>query len=148
MTDRRWRHLLVGGLAAAALLLAALGLQRGEEGVLSAAEASARVAAGELLIVDVRTPAEWRQTGIPRGAARADIRDSDFLAQVRRIVGGDRSRAIAVICASGNRSARARQALAAAGFDEVYDIKEGMVGGAHGRGWLAGGQPTEPCRTC
>ena len=149
MTSLRGRQLLVGGLAAAALLLAALlGLQRGEEGVLSAAEASARAAAGELLIVDVRTPAEWRETGIPYGAARADIYASDFLAQVGRIVGGDRSRPIAVICARGNRSARARQVLAAAGFAAVYDIKEGMVGGAHGRGWLADGQPTEPCRTC
>lgn len=149
MTGLRGRYLLAGGLAAVALLLAALlGLQRGEEGVLSAAEASARAAAGELLIVDVRTPAEWRETGIPRGAARADIHDSGFLAQVGRIVGGDRSRPIAVICARGNRSARARQVLAAAGFAAVYDIREGMVGGAHGRGWLAGGQPTEPCRTC
>ena len=87
MTGLHGRYLLVGGLAAAALLLAALlGLQRAEEGVLSAAEASARAAAGELLIVDVRTSAEWRETGIPRGAARADIHDSDFLAQVGRIV--------------------------------------------------------------
>lgn len=105
-------------------------------------------ASGELLIIDVRTAAEWRETGVPKDAARANIFDSDFLERVKRAVGGDRSRPIAVICARGNRSTRAEQLLSQAGYTDVQNIKEGMLGSTHGKGWLAGGHPTDRCPDC
>ena len=116
--------------------------------IISAEQAKAQAAAGELLIIDVRTSAEWRETGVPQGAARANIFNNDFIERVKRAVGADLSRPIAVICARGNRSTRAEQLLSQAGFTAVQNIKEGMLGSAHGKGWLAGGHPTERCPDC
>lgn len=115
---------------------------------ISAGAASTKAAAGEILIIDVRTAGEWRETGVPRGAARANIFESDFLERVKQAVGDDLSRPIAVICARGNRSTRAQQMLSAAGFKDVQNIREGMLGSAFGKGWLASAHPTEPCKDC
>ena len=41
-------------------------------GRIGAVEAADRVKAGELVLVDIRTPQEWRATGIPAGAKRSD----------------------------------------------------------------------------
>jgi hypothetical protein len=43
------------------------------EGQIAADEAYAAAKRGELLIIDVRTPGEWRDTGIPEGAKTADV---------------------------------------------------------------------------
>ena len=139
-------------LVLAALLLAP-GLARAE--ILSADEAQARAARGELTIVDVRLPAEWAATGVPEGAAGVSLQNpltrevrSDFAPDVLRALGGSKGRPIALICARGSRSAVARDLLAAAGFTRVYDVSEGMSGSPHGPGWLARGLPTEPCQAC
>jgi rhodanese-related sulfurtransferase len=138
-------------ILAALLLLPVVG--RAE--VLTAAEAKALAAHGELTIVDVRLPVEWAETGLPAGSQGVSLQNpltrevrGDFVADVLRAVGGDRRRPIALICARGNRSAFARQLLAEAGFTAVGDISEGMVGGANGPGWLGRGLPTQPCKTC
>lgn len=96
----------------------------------------------EPLIVDVREEAEWRQTGVPRGAATISVSRPDFVEAVIARVGGDRSRPVAVICRSGTRSLRAADQLAAAGFTRVVNISDGMMGrGADGVGWIAAGRP-------
>ena len=61
---------------------------------ISAGEASAKATTGELLIIDVRTSGEWRETGVPRGAARANIFEANFLKRVKQAVGADLSRPI------------------------------------------------------
>ena len=43
------------------------------------------------------------------------------LAEVDRLVGGDRTRPIVVYCASGSRSARAKTQLEAAGYTQVVN---------------------------
>lgn len=146
---RSARRLLIG-----CILIACIGIgfaqstRSGDTGIITAREAAEKAAAGELLIIDVRTSGEWRKTGIPRGATRANIFDSDFLDRVKRAVGSDLSQPIAVVCARGGRSTRAQQLLRRTGFKVVHNIKEGMLGGAHGQGWLAGGHPTERCDAC
>ncbi len=93
---------------------------------------------GALTIVDVRTPGEWQTTGlaqgavgIPVGTVPADV----FVRRVLEAVDGDLTRAVAVICAAGVRSARAAGILERNGFLDVRDIGEGMSG------WLARGLP-------
>jgi len=139
-------------LIVAALLLVPV-LARAE--MLTAEEAKALAARGALTIVDVRLPVEWAATGLPEGAKGVSLQDSlthevrsGFLDDVLRAVGGDTARPIALICARGNRSAFARDLLAAAGFTRVDDIGEGVLGGASGPGWLARGLPTAPCKVC
>lgn len=135
-------------LVASLALLPAPLVVHAEATIISAEQASRKAAGGELLIIDVRTSAEWRETGVPAGAARANIFDGDFLQRVKAAVGENLSRPIAVICARGNRSTRAEALLSHAGFTNVRNIKEGMLGSAHGPGWLAGGHPTERCTEC
>ncbi len=102
---------------------------------------------GQVLIIDVRNAAEWAWTGVPRGAARASWwqigGESGFLEDVLAIVGHERDRAIALICASGVRSSNAAAFLRANGFSNVRDIGEGMLGSAAGPGWLKRQLPLE-----
>ena len=109
---------------------------------------------GELTIVDIRLPVEWERTGLPQGAVAISLQDQtlqprgDFVADVLAALANDTNRPIALICASGHRSAFARQWLLQSGFSHVHDISEGMVGGEYGPGWLARALPTEPCAGC
>ena len=106
---------------------------------------------GALVIVDVRTPAEWRMTGIPPGAGLVDLhgpggRDG-FLERVRSLGIDPATDRVALICARGTRSARAASWLAAAGYRHVYSVREGMLGRSRPLeprqpGWLARGLPT------
>ncbi len=108
--------------------------------------AYAEVKAGERMLVDLRTPAEWKETGIPEGAVTLDFNASGggdaFIGKVLALTGGDRSRPLAVICARGNRSGRAWRLLHEAGFSDVKDVAEGMLGNDLGPGWLGRGLPT------
>lgn len=121
-------------------------------GVIAADEAHRRAEAGELTIVDVRSPAEWRQTGVAQGARLVTIHNpqgaSGFLKEILAAVGGDKSKPIAIICARGARSARANRFLAAKGFTQVLDISEGMLGRGGQPGWIARGLPLVPCDKC
>jgi len=94
-------------------------------------------------LVDVREPSEWAQTGMPTSARGIPISSTDFVARVLAMSGGDKSKPVAVICRSGNRSVKAAQQLVDAGFTNVTNISDGMMGrdGA-GKGWLAASLPT------
>jgi rhodanese-related sulfurtransferase len=146
----------VGRLLAAALIAATLGLaaaaaaDAGE--LLSAPDALARAEAGALVLIDIRTPAEWRKTGVAAHAKPVTLHHPKgprgFLADILKLTGGDRSKPIALICAHGNRSARARRFLEANGFTHVDDVSEGMMGRGDRPGWLARHMPVTPCPVC
>jgi len=124
-------------------------------GTLAPETAKTRADQGELTVIDVRLPQEWAQTGLPEGAKGVSLQNPatfevrpGFVADVLRAVDGNRERPIALICARGNRSAFARDLLERAGFANVHDISEGMIGGENGPGWLARDLPIEPCAVC
>jgi len=139
-----------------ALLLPLLAVAPAGAGHVLAPEAAHRqAAAGEVTILDIRLPFEWAETGLPAGAEGVSLQDAGiwevrpgFVDDVLRAVGGERDRPLALICARGNRSALAQDLLARAGFTQVHDIGEGVLGGPNGPGWLARGLPTEPCPAC
>lgn len=133
--------LLLGALLGGPVLAA-------DELALDATEALRRVEAGELTLIDIRRPDEWRQTGLPRGAVGIDLRRPDFAEAVLRQVGGDRGAAIAIVCRTGNRTARVQRLLREQGFSRVYELREGIAGSAAGPGWLRRGLPVEPCARC
>ena len=132
----------------AAMLTAAGPAAAGE--ILTAPEAYKRAKAGEIVLIDVRSAREWRQTGVPAGAKQVTIHQGaqGFLNGILMATGGDRAKPIALICARGNRSARARRFLEASGFTNVHDVSEGMVGRGDTPGWLARKMPTEKCAVC
>lgn len=110
-------------------------------GVLSAADAHAKAISGEITLIDIRRPDEWARTGSGEGAHRIDLRDADFASRVQAAAGGDLDAPVALICARGVRSARTSNQLIAAGFTNIIDVPEGMLGSAAGPGWLRRGLP-------
>lgn len=134
------------------LLMTLLGLSAGaaqaqDAAILAPAEALSRMEAGTRLLIDVRTPAEWRTTGVPHGAMTVDLNGyggpSGFAAEVEKRLNGDKSRPLAVICRSGHRSTLAQTALLQAGFTDVANVKEGVEGGPNGPGWIGRGLPVQ-----
>jgi len=120
-----------------------------EEGVITAVEAREMAISGKAILIDIRRPDEWRATGIPAGAKRADASQKDgpagFLHDVLEITGDRRDVALVLICRTGNRTARARAFLLSKGFAEIHHVKEGVAGSEAGPGWFKRGLPVEPC---
>ena len=96
---------------------------------------------GAVTVVDIRTPKEWRSSGIAEGAVPLDMRRDDFFMALDEILAGQRDAPVAVICARGGRSARMVKAMTAAGFTTVMEIPAGMFGSRAGPGWIAEGLP-------
>ncbi len=77
------------------------------------------------LIVDIRTPPEWAETGVIDGAALLTFNDpQSFLAQVKPALADGRD--LILICHSGNRSSRAAQALEGLIPNKIISVDGGM----------------------
>ena len=98
--------------------------------------------AGAIVLVDIRRPDEWEASGSGEGAVRLDLRRPDFAERLAEIAGGT-DRPVALICAGGVRSARTANRLADAGFTDLIDVPEGMLGSTAGPGWIASGLPLD-----
>ena len=142
--------ILAAALTAALLLLAGCSVESGPE--LSAPDALARAGAGQHTVIDIRTPQEWRQTGVGKRVQRLDMRHpggpKGFVADVLASVGGDRTAPIGLLCRTGNRSGQMQRLLQDNGFTQVFNVREGMVGSSAGPGWIKRGLPLEPCARC
>jgi len=80
-------------------------------------------AAGEVDVIDVRTPAEFREVHVPMARnVPLDTLDPDSLMSQRN---GAADRPLYVICNSGNRSTRACQKLQQAGFANIVNVDGG-----------------------
>ncbi|HEX3052551.1 MAG TPA: rhodanese-like domain-containing protein [Aggregatilineaceae bacterium] len=81
-------------------------------------------ASDNAILVDVRTPEEWAETGIPVGAKTLTWQD-EFVAKAASELPKDAE--IYVICRSGNRSAQASQWLIEQGYTKVFNIEGGIT---------------------
>lgn len=81
-------------------------------------------------LVDVREPTEYRRGHVP-GARNIPM--SQLTARLSEI---DRSRAVHVVCASGNRSSAMTDVLRASGYDAIA-----VAGGTSA--WVRSGRPIE-----
>jgi rhodanese-related sulfurtransferase len=117
---------------------------------LTAPEALAAAQAGKVRLIDIRTPAEWRETGTAPGAGRVDFyRGPQALIEyLHQQTNGDKSAPIALICRTGNRTTTAQRYLQSQGYTQVWNVKEGMKGSAAGPGWLRRGLPVDACSQC
>ena len=93
------------------------------------------------LLIDVRTPEEWRTTGVPVTAHTLTLDDPEFMSTIERLTKGDKDRRIAFICRSGHRSAKARDRLLADGYTNVTSIAGGVTGT---EGWIDADLPVRP----
>jgi rhodanese-related sulfurtransferase len=153
VANRARRTVARGLVVLLAVSLAGISLSGAEAtDALSAPEALAQARAGKIVLIDVRSPREWRETGVPAGAKTVTIHHPEggrgFLRDVLKAAGGDKSRPIVLICARGVRSSRGKRFLEANGFTNVRDVPEGMLGRGNRPGWLARNLPTTPCRSC
>ncbi|MEP3347627.1 MAG: rhodanese-like domain-containing protein [Litoreibacter sp.] len=108
---------------------------------LDAPTAHNQAVAGDITLIDIRRPDEWKKTGSGEGAQRLDLRRKDFTDALLKITGGKTDVPVALICARGVRSARVSNQLQKAGFTNIIDVPEGMLGSAAGPGWLKRGLP-------
>ncbi len=84
-------------------------------------------------VIDVRTPAEWHQTGIVEGSIPIMFFDEkrkphpqEWLDQATKYVQPDEQ--VAIICRSGNRSKIIGNYLIKQhGFQSVYNVKGGII---------------------
>lgn len=108
---------------------------------IDASEAYELSVRGDIILIDVRTPAEWKKTGIGASAHAISMHLPGFFDKIDAVVRGDKSKTIALICARGNRSSRMQAALIERGYTSVIDVAEGMLGSAAGPGWISTGLP-------
>lgn len=134
--------LCLGGAAAPAALAEPPAAQKAAVTTVSS-ETFSKKPEGALLI-DVREPKEWTETGMPATAKGVSISQPDFVQRILAETGGDKTKPVAVICRSGTRSAKAAQQLADAGFTNVTNVGDGMIGREGvGQGWLSAKLPTK-----
>jgi rhodanese-related sulfurtransferase len=95
----------------------------------TALQARALIASGELDIVDVREPSEWAQGHLP-GARLVPL--GQLRANTRALLPRDR---VLFVCAAGVRSQTAANLAAALGLGDLYNLSGGT------RGWVAAGLP-------
>lgn len=119
---------------------------------LTTPQAFERTQSGEVTLIDIRTPMEWRQTGVAEGAHLIDMLHpkgpAGFADRVLAEVGGDKSAPIALICRTGNRSGQMQRELMDRGFTNVYNVTGGMVGNPGATGWTTAGLPVQACTRC
>ncbi len=93
-------------------------------GLLSPQDFNTKMAAGNVVVVDVRTPGEVTQ-GYIKGAKVIDYNGNDFEKQAA-VLNTDKNVPVMVYCAAGGRSANAAAIFKKLGYTEVYDLKGGF----------------------
>lgn len=135
------RNFLTGAGLVALLAFLPVPWARASSTRMSAAQAHAKASSGEILLLDIRTPEEWARTGIGAPAHPLNMGDPRFLEKLTALTDGDRGKPIALICAVGGRSSYLQRILARAGYPNVADVAEGMLGSRDGPGWVRSGLP-------
>ncbi|MEO6771823.1 MAG: rhodanese-like domain-containing protein [Kofleriaceae bacterium] len=82
--------------------------------------ARALIAQGAV-VIDVRTADEFAGGHVPNATNLAVEHFGDHLAEVDKLVAGDKSRAIVVYCSAGSRAAQAKKILDDAGYQHVVN---------------------------
>ena len=116
-------------------------LGRNTDASMTPQDAHAAALRGDILLIDIRRPDEWAVTGVGEGASPLDMRRPDFIEALSGLAGNDKARPVALICARGVRSRHLAADLAQAGFVNIVDVPEGMLGSGAGPGWIGRSLP-------
>ncbi len=88
-------------------------------------------------VIDIRTPMEWKQTGIIKGAhkmmfftPKGDADLAEWFFNLGRLV-KDKKEPILIYCAHANRTKSLGQGLVQMGFENIYELKGGIE-----HGWI------------
>ena len=98
-------------------------------------------------MIDVRSREEWTETGVAENAWAISLQEDRFPERLFAARALAEDRLVALICATGGRSGRVMRGLQKAGYRDFIDVSEGMLGSAHGPGWIAVGLPVVDMNT-
>jgi rhodanese-related sulfurtransferase len=102
---------------------------------LTSAEAAERVAAGQAVLVDVREPEEWAETGVAAPATLLPMSDFNGDQKLwKPFLEKNAGKQLILYCRSGNRSGQVAAKLAAAG--------QPVANAGAFKDWAAAGLPT------
>jgi rhodanese-related sulfurtransferase len=94
---------------------------------------SEKIKAGDVIVLDVRTPEEM-QTGYLEGAQNMNFSSPDFEKSLDNL---DHSKKYCVYCLSGKRSGKALEMMKAKGFQNVTAMEGGL------NAWKSAGLPLQ-----
>ena len=96
-----------------------------------------------LLVIDIRTAPEWKETGIIEGAKkitfiseRGQLLIADWFFEVGHLI-QDKKTPFIIYCAHASRSKTLGEGLESMGFEHVYELKDGIE-----NGWMKAGKKT------
>ena len=95
----------------------------------------------ELVLLDIRSREEWKETGVAHGAWPVSLHERSFGARLSQILTRHAGKPIALICATGGRSQYVQRTLLMRGIKSIIDIPEGMLGSRSGPGWIRANLP-------
>lgn len=133
------RRQVVTALVGTAAMPSILSAQTSD--IWSAGQAYKALIADQIRLIDVRSRAEWDETGVAEGAWAISLHEDRFperLFAARELADG---RPVALTCATGGRSGSVMRSLRQAGYTGFIDVSEGMLGSSLGPGWIAAGLP-------
>ena len=90
---------------------------------LSSNEFKCHIDGKKRLLVDVRTTKEYK-SGHIKGARNINIFSGKFNTEFNKL---DKKKPVYVYCRSGSRSRQASKKLAKMGFEDIYDLKGGII---------------------
>ena len=113
---------------------------------IGADQAYAIVSSGQAPLIDIRSPMEWHQSGLPEGSVPISIHEPGFIEKLNDVLDNDKSRPFILICRTGNRSPHVVQALRQHGYSNIYEVPEGLFGSFRSPhpGWANRGLPMKP----
>ena len=127
--------MLLGAALALVEVQAAEEPKKNDKGVnhVNAKEAKKLVAEKQVAVLDVRTPAEFKEGHIP-GATNVDFKATDFRQRISQL---DKSKTYLVHCAAGGRSTQSLPILKKQELKTIYHLDGGF------NGWKKEGLPIE-----
>ncbi len=131
-------------LATLAMTIPALSQEFSPERDISVQDAFTKMQNQTLVMIDVRTEGEWRQSGIASGAVPISMLDPQFLDKLAEVQAQNPGKTIAFICASGRRSTIVQTRLSNMGYKNIYSVYGGTTGSSRSPGWIAEGLPVTP----
>lgn len=101
---------------------------------LSVREAYEAARSGEIILVDIRSAAEWADTGLPQGAVPLDVDATAFDVRLAGLRLDHPGKRIVLIDRTGAQAIAVAQKLAGRGWRELAGVRGGILGPG---GWLA-----------
>lgn len=137
------RIVLATALAATAVAVMPVGVAMSAPKTLTVEQAREKALKGDLLLLDIRTRQEWKQTGIGDAALPVSMHERSFLSRLEQLTGGDKNKPVALICATGGRSHALQGLLTRLGYANIFDVPAGMLGNGRRPGWIKSGLPVK-----